>query len=125
MFRCLPVWRLSQETEVDTAIYWLLTEHDGPLYEVRVSTYGWSQPFGDCSPSVGATKKLNRRALDDLYNPGLVAVGAIKVSVANGAYRCEIHQIVAGAEEHDLKRVFVPSEKVEAASFIWAKKLRI
>jgi hypothetical protein len=104
-------------------IYRLLAMHDGPLCEVRVRRTVWSQLFGDLQPSLGAINKLNRRALDNLYNPGLVAVGAIKVSVANGAYICEIHQIVAGAEEDDVKRVFVPSHKVEATSFIWTKEI--
>jgi hypothetical protein len=43
--------------------------------------------------------------------------------VANGAYVSEIHQIVAGAAEHALKRAFVPSEKVEVAGFFWTKEV--
>jgi hypothetical protein len=105
------------------AIYWLFAEHDGPLCEVRFTRTVWSQSFGDLQPSLVAVKKLNRRALDSLYNPGLVAVGTVKVSVANGAYVCEIHQIVAGAEQDDLKRVFVPSEKVEAMGDFWTKEV--
>jgi hypothetical protein len=106
-----------------SAIYRLFAEHDGPLYEVRFRRVAWSQLFGDLHPSVGTIMKRNRRALDDLFNNRLLAVGAIKVSVANGAYICEIHQIVAGAAEHALKRAFVPSQKVEATSFIWTKEI--
>ena len=73
---------------------------------------------------MAAATKLNQRALDNLYTPSLVAVGTFKVSVADGTYFCEIHQIVAGAEEDDLKCVFVPSEKVEAACFFGAKKVK-
>jgi hypothetical protein len=105
------------------SIYWLLSDHPGPLYEVWVRRVVWSQPFGDLRPSLGALKKLNRRALDKEYNPGLVAVGTVKVSVANGAYVSEIHQIVAGAAEHALKRAFVPSEEVEATGFFWTKEI--
>jgi hypothetical protein len=104
-------------------IHWLLSEHPGPLYEVRFRRVAWSQLFGDLKPSLGAINKLNRRALYNLYNPGLVAVGTVKVSVANGAYVCEIHQIVSGAAEHALKRAFVPSEKVEVAGFFWTKEV--
>jgi hypothetical protein len=104
-------------------IHWLLSEYSGPLYEMRFRRVAWSQLFGDLHPSVGTIMKRNRRALDDLFNNRLVAVGAIKVSVANGAYICEIHQIVAGAAEHALKRAFVPSQKVEATSFIWTKEI--
>src|ERR1035441_6551343 len=35
-----------------SAIYWLLAEHDGPLFEVRVRRVVWSQPFGDFQPSL-------------------------------------------------------------------------
>src|ERR1035437_6347962 len=104
-------------------MHWLLSEYPGPLYEVRLRRMAWSQLFGDLHPSVGALKKLNRRALYNLYDPGLVAVGTVKVSVANGAYVSEIHQIVAGAAEHALKRSFVPSEKVAAAGFFWTKEI--
>ena len=83
----------------------------------------WSQLFGDLHPSVSAIMKRNRRALYNLYDPDVVAVGTCKVSVAADDYRCEIHEIVAGAEQDDLKRVFLPSEKVEAACFFGAKKV--
>src|ERR1035437_8360095 len=104
-------------------MHWLLSEYPGPLYEVRLRRMAWSQLFGDLHPSVGALKKLNRRALYNLYDPDVVAVGTCKVSVAADAYRCEIHQIVAGAAEHALKRAFVPSEKVEVAGFFWTKEV--
>ena len=106
-----------------STIYRLLAMHDGPLCEVWVRRTVWSQLFGDLQPSLGAINKLNRRALDNLYTPSLVAVGTVKVLVANGAYVCEIRQIVAGAEEDDLKRVFVPSQKVEGTGLFWAKEI--
>ena len=92
-------------------IDWLLSDHPGPLYEVRVRRTVWSQAFGDLQPSLSAINKLNRRAFDNLYTPSLIAVGTVKVSVANGAYVSEIHQIVAGADKDRLNRVFVPSSK--------------
>jgi hypothetical protein len=104
-------------------IHWILTEHDGPLYEVRVARMRWARPFGKLRPPFDAATKVNQRALNNLYTPSLVAVGTFKVSVADGAYFSEIHQIVAGAEEDDLKRVFVPSEKVEAACFFGVNKV--
>ena len=104
-------------------IDWLLSDHHGPLCEVWIRRTVWSQSFGDLQPSLGAINKLNRRALDNLYYPSLIAVGTVKVSVANGAYVSEIHQIVAGAEEDNLKRVFVPSQKVEGTGFFWAKEI--
>jgi hypothetical protein len=105
------------------AIYWLLAEHDGPLYEVRVARMCWAQAFDDLHPPIVAAKKANQRALYNLYDPDVVAVGTFKVSVAADDYRCEIHQIVAGAAEHALKRAFVPSEKVEVAGFFWTKEV--
>jgi hypothetical protein len=112
-----------KKRKVISLIHWLLTEHDGPLYEVRAARMRWAQPFGKLQPPIVAAKKLNRRALYNLYDPGVVAVGTFKMSVAADDYRCEIHQIIAGAEEDDLKRVFVPSEKVEAAGFFSTKKV--
>jgi hypothetical protein len=104
-------------------IDWLLSDHPGPLYEVWIRRTVWSQAFGDLQPSLGAINKLNRRALDSFYNPGLVAVGTVKVSVANGAYVSEIHQIVAGEDKDRLERAFVPSQKVEGTGFFWAKEV--
>jgi len=104
-------------------IDWLLSDHPGPLYEVWIRRTVWSQAFGDLQPSLGAINKLNRRALDSFYNPCLVAVGTVKVSVANGAYVSEIHQIVAGEDKDRLERAFVPSQKVEGTGFFWAKEV--
>lgn len=83
----------------------------------------WAQAFDDLHPPIVAAKKANQRALYNLYDPDVVAVGTFKVSVAADDYRCEIHQIVAGAAEHALKRAFVPSEKVEVAGFFWMKEV--
>jgi hypothetical protein len=105
-------------------IHWLLTEHDGPLFEVRVARMCWAQAFDDLHPPIAAAKKANWRSLYDLYDPGVVAIGTFKVSVAADDYRCEIHQIVAGADKKQLERVFLPKEPVaRAASIFWAEKV--
>jgi hypothetical protein len=114
-------YRRARTSIVD--IHWLLSNHAGPLYEVLVVRMCWSEQFGELHPSIGKAKKLNQRALRDLCDPSLTAVGAFKVWVADGCYFCGIHQIVAGIEEAELKKAFVPSEKVETAGIFWTKKI--
>jgi hypothetical protein len=89
-----------------------LLKHAGkPFYEVRVSRAFWSRPFGRLAEAgITAARQLNRRALDRLYNPNVLAVGTFKVapSPSNDKERwiCEVHQVVAGASKNDLERVF-------------------
>jgi hypothetical protein len=96
------------------AAHHLLRKSAGPLYEVRVGRGGWAQSAGKLNRvSIAAAKKLNRWALDRLYNPDLIAVGVFKVSVApkheGGGWKCEIHQIVSGAKKTELEKVFSTS----------------
>jgi len=88
----------------------LLKSAPKPFYEVRVSRAFWSRPFGRLGEAgLTAARQLNRRALDRLYNPNVVAVGMFKVapSPSNDKERwvCEVHQVVAGASKNDLERV--------------------
>ena len=59
---------------------------------------------------IAAAKQLNRRALDSLFDLGVVAVGTFKVAPApqyeGPGWICEIHQIVAGAKKEDIERIF-------------------
>ena len=94
----------------------LLHKSAEPLCEVRVGRGVWAQPAGKLHrASIAAAKKLNRRALDKLYMPGLVAVGVFKESVApkheGGGWKCEIHQIVSGAKKVELEKVFATSRR--------------
>lgn len=91
------------------AAYRLLHSCEGPFYEVRVVRRGM-KPAGELAAiNIASAKQKNLRALDKLRIPSLVAVGMLKASpkfkYEGGAWVCEIHQIVAGAEWDDLGRV--------------------
>jgi hypothetical protein len=93
------------------AAYRLIKKTDGPVYEVRVVRGIWARPIGDLHDvSMAAAKQLNRRALDSMYNPELVAAGTFKVSLApeylEPHWICEIHEIVVGAQKDDLEKAF-------------------
>ena len=82
-----------------------------PFHEVRIIRASWRRPIGLLNTaSIAAAKQLNRRALDSLYDLGVVAVGTFKVAPApqfeGQGWICEIHQIVAGAKKEDLERIF-------------------
>jgi hypothetical protein len=92
------------------AVYDLLQGSDEPLFEVRCVRGMWAQPSGQLRYApISAAKRVNRRALDKLFVPTLIAVGAFKVSVETLYDRhqwiCEIHQIVAGATREELEKV--------------------
>jgi hypothetical protein len=58
------------------AVYKLFQQCPGPLYEVRIIRASWQRPVGKLSAdSIAAAKQLNRRRLDTLYFPTVVAVG--------------------------------------------------
>ena len=95
-------WR--RRLEEIPAAYRLLKKTDGPIYEVRVIRGVWARPMGDLRDvSVAAAKQLNRRALDRVHIPELVAFGSFKVSLApeymEPHWICEIYEIIAGAEK--------------------------
>ena len=96
------------------AAHRLLRKSAGPLYEVRVGRGAWTQPPGKLNTvSIAAARKLNRWALDRLNMATLVAVGTFKVSVApqheGRGWKCEIHQIIAGANKNELEKAFSTS----------------
>jgi hypothetical protein len=91
------------------AIYDLLRNSKGPLYEVRFVRGIWVGPSRQLSHApLSAAKKLNSRSLDKLFIPTLVAVGVFKVSVEQlyDGYQWiyEVHEIVAGAEKDALEK---------------------
>jgi hypothetical protein len=93
------------------AAYRLIKNSKGPVFEVRIVRGVWARQFGGLhGVSIAAAKQLNRRALDRLNEPKIVAVGTFKVSVApkymGQLWMCEIHQIIAGAKEEELEKVF-------------------
>ena len=102
-------WR--RRLEQIPAAYRLMKKTDGPIYEVRVVRGVWTRPTGELRDvSIAAAKQLNRRALDSIFIPELVAFGTFKVSLApeylEPHWICEIHQIVAEAEKSDLEKAF-------------------
>jgi len=102
------------------ATHRLLKKAKGPVFEVRIVRGVWTRPFGALhKASIAAAKQLNRRALDGLNDPKIVAVGTFKVSVApeymGELWLCEIHQLVTGASEEDLQRVFCSTKPVRGS----------
>jgi hypothetical protein len=103
------------------AIYDLLQKSGEPLFDVRLVRAAWTRPADDLDPiniNITAARQANRRMLERVYNPSVVAVGMFNVVKApvwatrGGEARspiywaCEIHQIVAGAQQDDLEQVF-------------------
>jgi hypothetical protein len=118
--------RRRRLTEIP-AVHRLLRKSAGPFYEVRVGRGAWAQPAGRLNRvSTVAAKKLNRWALDRLYNPDLIAVGTFKVSLApkheGSGWKCEIHQIISGAKRAELEKVF-SSSRPAAGNFLRVKKV--
>ena len=110
------------------AAYRLLHKSAEPLCEVRVGRGVWAQPAGKLNrASIAAAMQLNRRALDKLYMPGLVAVGVFKTLVApkheGGGWKCEIHQIVSGAKKVELEKVFATSRR-NVGNFVHVKEVK-
>ncbi len=118
--------RRRRLTEIP-AVHRLLRKSAGPFYEVRVGRGAWAQPAGKLNRiSIAAAKKLNRWALDRLYNPDLIAVGTFKVSVTakheGSGWKCEIHQIISGAQKVELEKVFSTSRHA-SGNFLRVKKV--
>ena len=84
--RCVEVcafadWR--RRLQQIPAAHRLIGQANDPVYEVHVVRGIWARPIDDLrTASIAAAKQLNRRALDSLYVPTLVAVGTFKVSLA-------------------------------------------
>ena len=75
-------WR--RRLEQIPAAYRLMKKTDGPIYEVRVVRGVWTRPTGELRDvSIAAAKQLNRRALDSIFIPELVAFGTFKVSTCS------------------------------------------
>src|SRR3979409_1277317 len=68
--------RRMQEIPV---IYDLLQKSGQPLYEVRLVRGVWTTPAEDLVVKIRAAKQLNRRLLERLYKPTVVAVGMFNV----------------------------------------------
>ena len=78
----------------------------------------WARPIGDLHKvSIAAATELNRRALNTVHIPELVAFGTFKVSLApeyvEPHWICEIHEIVAGAAKRDLEKAFLVRDSRE------------
>jgi hypothetical protein len=88
----------------------LLKQRGGPIHEVRVCRPYWSRPFEELDKvSIASGKDAVRRALDSLFDSTIIAVGTFKVTpigADTGHWLCEIHVIVAGADEVNLERAF-------------------
>jgi hypothetical protein len=91
------------------AVHRLVKRLPGPVHQVRLARDVWERRTGELHlVSLGTVKRLNKRALDNLRNPNVVAVGTVRVSVQDREPRwaVQIHEIVVGAEKAELERVF-------------------
>jgi len=92
------------------AAYRLLNRFEGAVFEIRIARSRWVRPIGqlwDLDPV--AAKRWNRLALDSLLYPGLVSIGMFKLSLVTDDsphWVGEIYQLVAGATQEDLERIF-------------------
>jgi hypothetical protein len=119
--KCIEVCALAdrrRRLEGIPAAYRLIKKPDHPVHEVRVIRGIWARPIGELRDvSVAAAKQLNRRALDRMHIPELVAFGTFKVSLApkyvEPHWICEIHEIAVGAEKSDLEKAFSVRETRE------------
>lgn len=109
-------------------MYKLFQQCQGPLYEVRIIRASWQRLVGKLgADSIAAAKQLNRRRLDTLYYPTVVAAGTYKVSIAprhlGEHWMNEVHEIVAGVEKADLERIFSVGRAAPAvfSNTFWAK----
>jgi hypothetical protein len=101
----------------------LLKKVGGRAYEVRVTRASWTQPAGNLRKvSIAAAKQLNRRALDKLYNPNIVAIGTFKlvppVDQSGDQWQPEIHLIVAGATREELERAYSGDMRIDKVQHI-------
>jgi hypothetical protein len=105
-----------REQEI-SAVRGLLRAKDGPFHEVQAVHGVRSCAMGDLHKvNIAASKQVNRRALDKLYNPAAIAVGTFKVSVKPRGgmvdlWACEIHQIVTGGDKASLEKAFASPRK--------------
>ena len=93
------------------AVHRLFAKAAGPVHVVRVVRGVWERSIGNLNRvSIAAAKQLNRRALDNLYNSNIVAVGMFKISISleNSGPRWipEIYEIVAGPTKDELCAAF-------------------
>jgi hypothetical protein len=102
---------LRRRNKEEKEIGRLLREHKGRQYEVLVVRSRWDRRYGDLHEiDVTANKRFVRRVLDSFSNPGIVAVGTLKVRPFGyknfGAWRCEIHLIVTAEKRVDFENGF-------------------
>jgi hypothetical protein len=91
------------------AVYNLLKQTGGPVYEVYFRRPAWERCSGELGTiSLSAVKKLNSRILNKLYNPGVVSVGVVKVlpQIDEPTWTVAVHEVIAGANKADLDQVF-------------------
>jgi hypothetical protein len=111
---------LHSDRDEVAAVAQLIRQTGQQAYEIRVTRGGWTRQVGELQAfDITVARDWNRRALNSLYNPDLIAVGMFKVSLAtNGPdvfWVGEIHQIVVGETKQNLDRAFSggrPDERI-------------
>jgi hypothetical protein len=119
--------RRRRLTEI-ALVYQLLQQCQAPLYEVRIIRESWQRPIGKLQAgSIAAAKQFNRRRLDTLYYPTVVAIGTYKATIAprhvGARWITEIHEIVGGVEQEELERIYSVKRALPGFSnnIFWAK----
>jgi hypothetical protein len=85
----------------------LLRQHGGKVYDVDVIRTKWEWRYGELHEvNIRAGNNLVRRVLDKFVGSGIIAVGTLKVrpiGFTSGWWRGEVHIIVAGANNKEVK----------------------
>jgi hypothetical protein len=100
--------RSAPEGAIERKVKRLIRSSPGPFFEVLVVRGCWAKAAGclhELKPE--AVQKLNRRALDRLYDHEIIAIGTIKLWKFGDDWACGIHELVAGAEKEAIEEVFM------------------
>jgi hypothetical protein len=87
----------------------LLTQCEGPLFDLRIIRESWESPIGELnSVSIASAKQFHRRRLDMHCSSKVVAVGLFKTSIDRdgGRWVGEINVIIGGIAEEQLRQLF-------------------
>ncbi len=94
--------------EEHVRIHRLLSQLEGPSYEVRAFRPRWDCDFGKLREvNISAGRRLVHRVLDGFFDNTIVAVGTFKLRYHGDKWSCEIHLIVNGRSKEELEKAFL------------------
>lgn len=110
-----PYGQRRRRLHMIPAVHQLLSEHEGPIFEVRAGRGAWCRPVGELETvKIAAVRAAFTRALDRLLNPTLIALGMFKVILSRDEvgpfWAAQVHLVVAGAERDQLREALSSME---------------